>query len=50
MLDAVGLKANARPMNSQAELDNDATGQWDMKISRVDTNSLIFTNCTTTHL
>jgi len=45
MLDAVGLKANARPMNSQAELDNDATGQWDMKISRVDTNSLIFTNC-----
>ncbi|MCB0110992.1 MAG: hypothetical protein KDE53_33960, partial [Caldilineaceae bacterium] len=45
MLDAVGIKANARPMNSQAELDNNATGQWDMKISRVDTNSLIFTNC-----
>ncbi len=45
MLDAVGIKVNARPLNSQAHTENNSNGQWDMKISRNDTNSLIFTQC-----
>lgn len=45
MLDTVGIKINARPLNSQAHSENNTNGEWDMKISRNDTNSLIFTSC-----
>jgi len=45
MLGEVGLKINARPLNSQAHTENNANGEWDMKIGRNDVNSLIFTNC-----
>ncbi len=45
MLEAVGIKVNSRPLNSQAHTENNSNGEWDMKISRNDTNSLIFTNC-----
>ena len=45
MLDAVGIKVNVRPLNSQAHTENNTTGEWDMKLARNDTNSLIFTNC-----
>jgi len=45
MLGAVGIKVNARPLNSQAHTENNTSGEWDMKIGRNDTNALIFTNC-----
>ena len=46
MLGAVGIKVNARPMNSQTITENNTTGEWDMAISRRDDYALIFTACT----
>ena len=45
MLEAVGIKINARPLNSQALTDLNTTGEWDMRISRSDTYQLPFTFC-----
>ncbi|MEZ4610692.1 MAG: ABC transporter substrate-binding protein [Caldilineaceae bacterium] len=45
MLAAVGIKVNARPNTSQALNDLNTSGEWDMRVSRVDTMLLPFTNC-----
>lgn len=45
MLEAVGIKVNARPLNSQAGNEVGTSGEWDMNISRRDDYALIFTNC-----
>ena len=45
MLEAVGIKVNARPNTSQALNDLNTSGEWDMRISRVDNMVLPFTNC-----
>jgi len=45
MLGAVGIKVNARPLNSQAGTDSDTNGDWDMLIDRSDVFQLPFTFC-----
>ncbi|MDQ3248243.1 MAG: hypothetical protein M3Q45_03435, partial [Chloroflexota bacterium] len=45
MLEAVGIKVNARPLNSQTLNDLNATGEWDMRTSRSDDYQLPFTVC-----
>lgn len=45
MLAAVGIKANARPNTSQVLNDLNASGEWDMRISRTDDFLLPFTRC-----
>ena len=45
MLDAVGIKVNARPLTSQALNDLNTSGEWDMRIDRTDDFLLPFTRC-----
>ena len=45
MLDAVGIKVNARPMTSQAMTDQDTSGEWDLRISTSGRYLLPFTRC-----
>ena len=45
MLNAVGIKINARPFNSQTMTDLNESGEWDMRITRPDTYLLPFTQC-----
>jgi peptide/nickel transport system substrate-binding protein len=46
MLGVVGIKINARPLNSQAETEANTAGEWDMEIDRSDLFQLPFTGCT----
>ena len=45
MLGAVGIKINARPLNSQAQTEANTAGTWDMQIDRSDLFQLPFTGC-----
>jgi peptide/nickel transport system substrate-binding protein len=45
MFGAVGIKVNARPMTSQANTDFNASGEWDMRMTRPDDYLLPLTRC-----
>jgi len=45
MFAAVGIKANDRPMTSQARTDMNTSGEWDMLINRTSDFDLPFKNC-----
>jgi peptide/nickel transport system substrate-binding protein len=45
MLNAVGIKINARPFNSQTMTDLNQSGEWDLRITRPDDYLLPFTTC-----
>ncbi len=45
MLNAVGIKINSRPLNSQTMSDINESGEWDMQIDRSDAFQLPFTAC-----
>lgn len=45
MLNEVGIKINARPLNSQTMTDLDSSGEWDIRMDRSDDFQLPFVVC-----